>query len=754
MEQEGRIAEARIQAKNTIKLDPNHTGAYLLLGRCAIKEQNWREAFGSFQRAVELDPENVEGLLGVGRLYLLSGEIEKVEEISGKILSIEPASLEAKLLRIGGLLQRKNFEEAHTQIKEVLVTEPSNEDALIALSVIHEQQNRPDQALATIDQGLSLHPESKALLFRAANLAMAAEQLQVAEKHLLKLKELAPDNHGVSLILAGLYERMEDLPKVENILRDMVRTEPDSEEIRLRLAEYLVRTGKPEEALTLIAEAPEGPTPKLRLGMAAIHAQTGELDETQKILTDLAADTTAGPAAVDARLQLAELKLLQGDREGSLAEANEVLRQDPANARGHALRGRLYTILGRAEEALSELRIARHDSPEDMGLAVLTARAHFTLGNALLGVEELRSFLAKKPDAMPVRMELAAHYQRQQQSDTALTVLKDGLNHGNAMQLLVGMGDIETSRKQYDAAEKYYRQAADQAKGQEFPLLRLGALQAERKNFSAARQTFIDLLQANPDAHGAAEGLVALDVAENHPEKALEWAKQRSETRPEDALAADLLGRTALNLKKVDMAEEAFREAQRRAPNWAVPSARLAGLYISTGRKDAALAESRAALERNPESIPEALLLGQLLQLSGEKAEAEATYRGLLKRRPDLLPAANNLAYLLVSAESPTAEQLSEAMALATKASASGDPATQDTLAWVHYRLGDKDKALEILQQVHLLLPEDPSVTYHLAQVLADKGRTEEAKTLLKQVVDKEKVFPEAAAAQQLLEKL
>lgn len=40
MEQEGRTAEARIQAKNVLKLDPNHAGAYLLLARCALKEQN------------------------------------------------------------------------------------------------------------------------------------------------------------------------------------------------------------------------------------------------------------------------------------------------------------------------------------------------------------------------------------------------------------------------------------------------------------------------------------------------------------------------------------------------------------------------------------------------------------------------------------------------------------------------------------------------------------------------------------------
>ena len=78
------------------------------------------------------------------------------------------------------------------------------------------------------------------------------------------------------------------------------------------------------------------------------------------------------------------------------------------------LRGRLYMILGQAEEALSE-RIARHDSGGH-GTGGAHGRAHFALNNTLLGVEELRSFLAV-PDAMPIRMELAAHHQRQQESD-------------------------------------------------------------------------------------------------------------------------------------------------------------------------------------------------------------------------------------------------------------------------------------------------------------------------------------------------
>ena len=134
LEQEGRTAEARIQAKNVLKLDPNHAGAYLLLARCALKEQNWREAFGGFQRAMELEPQNVEALLGVGRLYLMSGETGKVEEISAQILQIDPTSVDGSLLQTGGLLQSKRFEEAQTKLKNILAIDPTNDDAHIALS--------------------------------------------------------------------------------------------------------------------------------------------------------------------------------------------------------------------------------------------------------------------------------------------------------------------------------------------------------------------------------------------------------------------------------------------------------------------------------------------------------------------------------------------------------------------------------------------------------------------------------------------
>jgi tetratricopeptide (TPR) repeat protein len=754
-EGEGRMAEARIEAKNVIKLDPNHAGAYLLLGRCALKEQNWREAFANYQRASELAPDNVEALLGVGRLYLLSGDAAKAEDSASRILAIDPASHDGRLLRVGAMLRAKRLDEARLQLDEVFAKDPGNEDATLALSVIHAEQGRGAEALRVVEDALGGKPGSRALHFRAASLAADQGKFEAAEGHLMKLKELDPANRGVMVLLAALYERMGDAGRVEGILRELLAAEPESEEARLRLVEYLMRTGKPDEALAVAGQGPKGPTPKLRLAQSAVQMATGRAAEAEAGLAALAADADAGPAGLDAKLRLSEIKLRRGDRDGALAEVDTVLRVNPGDARGHAARGRILMLQGRHEEALAELRIALHDNPADVPVVILMAKAQFAMGNALSGQETLRAALERKPDSPELRLELAAAQERQGNADAAIGVLQAASAHGGMEpRLLFAMGGIEARRGHYDAAEAHFRQAMDFEQARVPALMRIGALQAARKDWPAARRTFEGILREHPDALGAAEMMVRVEREAAGPAAALAWARAWSNSRPKDARAADLLGRTAMELKDFPQAEAAFTEAGRRDPESSVPAMRLATLKARTGKLDAAIADSRAALAKNPDSLAEAVLLGQLLQRAGQHAEAEGIYRRLLERQPGLRAVSNNLAYAIASDPAATPERLAEALALATTASAGGDPTALDTLGWVHYRLGDRPAALTHLRKAHEALPDEPSVAYHLARVLADEGQSAEARTLLQVLFQRQADFPEYVEAKALLDSI
>jgi len=57
------------------------------------------------------------------------------------------------------------------------------------------------------------------------------------------------------------------------------------------------------------------------------------------------------------------------------------------------------------------------------------------------------------------------------------------------------------------------------------------------------------------------------------------------------------------------------------------------------------------------------------------------------------------------------------------------DPFIQDSLGWVHYRLGQVQEALKYLQHAYSSRP-DPEIAAHLGEVLWKSGQRDEAQKI------------------------
>ena len=66
--EEGDLAKAHNEFGELLKLDSNVAEGYYYLALIAEKQQNWREAFANFKRAVEINPHHNEAQLHLGRL--------------------------------------------------------------------------------------------------------------------------------------------------------------------------------------------------------------------------------------------------------------------------------------------------------------------------------------------------------------------------------------------------------------------------------------------------------------------------------------------------------------------------------------------------------------------------------------------------------------------------------------------------------------------------------------------------------------
>ena len=68
--EKGDFVKARLEFKNAIQIDPKFADGYFMLGMVELKEGNFKQAYGSLSKAVELSPDNMKAQLHLGRLLL------------------------------------------------------------------------------------------------------------------------------------------------------------------------------------------------------------------------------------------------------------------------------------------------------------------------------------------------------------------------------------------------------------------------------------------------------------------------------------------------------------------------------------------------------------------------------------------------------------------------------------------------------------------------------------------------------------
>lgn len=96
-------------------------------------------------------------------------------------------------------------------------------------------------------------------------------------------------------------------------------------------------------------------------------------------------------------------------------------------------------------------------------------------------------------------------------------------------------------------------------------------------------------------------------------------------------------------------------------------------------------------------------------------------------------------------------------MAERAVAQAPEDAGALDTLAWALYQAGgdvQRERALGLLRTARLRAPGNPSIRYHLAAVLAQSGRSAEARREAQGALDSGASFEHRAEAEQLLKTL
>jgi Tfp pilus assembly protein PilF len=266
-----------------------------------------------------------------------------------------------------------------------------------------------------------------------------------------------------------------------------------------------------------------------------------------------------------------------------------------------------------------------------------------------------------------------------------------------------------------------------------------------------AEAAFESALRIRPDNLEPLAGLANLYIGSKQPEKALQRVSRQLAVTPLSGRLHELLGQVYLTQKNYPKAEESFRKAITIDKNSINAYALLSQLYLVQKSPERAVPELQKILEVNPKSGQTHVILGQVFESLGNGSQARAHYVQALELDPNLAVAANNLAWQLCE----SGGDLDEALRLARLAKDKLPEVTNvsDTLAWVHYRRGAYNAAVELLEACVRTEPQNATYQYHLGMSYLKSGNQTQARERLAEAIRLDPKLPARAEIDAILAK-
>lgn len=300
------------------------------------------------------------------------------------------------------------------------------------------------------------------------------------------------------------------------------------------------------------------------------------------------------------------------------------------------------------------------------------------------------------------------------------------------------------------AAEAHTDTLLDEHEGNQELRTTLASLFLEDGHFEAARRLLLPLVSGEQPPPTAFYLLGAIAEQEGEVDNALLYYRQVASG--DDFLRARL--RAARMLIEDDrlLDARAFLRIERLRHDDHFND--LVMLEVELLDQAGMTAEADALLNRELARTPND---EQLLYLRAMRAwtegDIEAMERDLgriIERDPDNATALNALGYTL--ADLNIEDRLEEARELIERAHEiePGNAAIMDSLGWVHFRLGDPERALPWLERAYAAMP-DQEIAAHLAEVLWVLERQDDARTLVNEALRR---FNEHPVVDDLLERI
>lgn len=789
----GRPREALQAIEQARALQPQRAASWLAEVPLRVRGGQFGEAATAAERAIALatgpaEPAEAQYLLG--SVAHAQARLPQALEGYTRALRLQPEHLEALLGRAGIALDQGRTLEARIDITQARRQHAKDPRVVYLGALLAEREGDTQAARAALLEITQLiDPVTPAFLRYRPQLQILAGlahhglgQYAKARPHFEALQRADPGS-PVARLLGQILLADDNPARAAEVLEAYLRARPgDSQALNLLAAAQMAQ-GRPARATELLQQAlATRDDPLLRTQLGLSLARAGREAEA---LAPLQAAYARDPGQLTAGIALVQLHLAAQRPAQALAVAEALVQRQPQQAALHELLAQAHLQAGDKPRARQALEQALKLEPAGLSAPLALARLDVADGRLDAAQRRLQGLLPahdKQPELLTTLGQLA---ERRGETAEATRWLAKAADHAGPRELgpLLNLVDFHLRGRRYSAAEEAARALNARAPQDARVQWAQARVALGLKNLDTARaalarasqladadaplQTGIALLQlAAQDARAASASLaralqadpahlpaLALQVDVDLALGALPQAEQKARAlvarQPRQAVGHALLGDVARARGQLPAAIEAYRQALRLQPD---TEALLRLFRAQAGSEPrAAVQTAEQWLATQPRDTAVRQQLADFLASRGQMAEARRQYETLLHQAPNQGVAWNNYAHVLLALKDQAGASRAAEAALSVLPEA---PHVLGTAGWMAHHAGQRDRALQLLREARLRDPANPDTRYYLAQVLAGAGRPGEAREELHAALQARTYFANEADAQKLLQSL
>jgi len=377
---QGRLDETMDALNRALTLDPTNVQALVLRARTLMQQKNFQDAREDLLKAVSLDPRNTDAYVALGNLELRTKHFKKALKIAeigkdcrGAFESFSPIKSRA-LMGLGRNREAEDF------ILERLKIHPEDTDLMVERArQLRRIDHRPEEAEKLLRTAIAKDALSASARYQLADLLMQQGKKEEAAEVLREILRNEPGD-ARALSLLGKMNMAADPESSIPYLEEALRVAPEDPTKMTALGVAYIRAHRIADAESLLRKATglDPSNPEIRNNLAILLIQQKKYDEAVEQLETV---LQAHPSFVQARNNLAIAYRSQGKFDLAEKEAREAIRQRPDFLDAKLTLASLFNARKRWKDEYAVLNSLSPEEKKDPRIVLPLALAAFHTGN-------------------------------------------------------------------------------------------------------------------------------------------------------------------------------------------------------------------------------------------------------------------------------------------------------------------------------------------------------------------------------------